>query len=355
MKTSTLARAALAVSLAVLSFGGRPALAFGHCTDDTDGTRAIIPNAAGITGKFALPAEEAETLVVFAHGYGHWSDSWVRHMERTAAEGAIAFAVDYRGQHRDEDGFTRGWNVREGAQDMIDVARTFLAVCDSLERVVIYGVSMGGNSSGLAVAAGATRADGAPLFDYWVAGEPVANVVETYLEARSLAPALGGFVQRALEDIEAQHGGPIEENAASYVDGAVVTHAASLAAHLKGAAVVHAFDDGTVPYDQGRELADALRAAGLPTDMYNVVRRESNGTPDGSDNSTITENFLGPLFEGAGETYPEPLAGHGTESSQTQIVIQTGLDIVFAMIHGTYEPDGAEYVVDGDADPVRIA
>ena len=345
---------AAVVMIASVAAASSPASALSGCADDTDAVFDIPANPAGITGKIAFPSEPGDDLAVFAHGYSHDSDSWVTHIQRTAAQGAVAFAVDYRGTHEDAEGNVRGWYVKEGAQDMVDVTRALLAGCEGLSNVILYGVSMGGNSSGLAVAMGATRTDGTPLFDYWVAGEPAANVIETYVEARTLAPALGGFVQRALEDIEAEHGGPIEENLASYVDGTVLYHAATIADNLKGVAIVHAFDDGTVPYDQGRELATALRAAGLPTDMYNVLRRETDGSPDGGDNSTITENVFKPLFAGAGQVYPEPFAGHGTESSQKQIVVQTGLELVFDLMHGESVPSGGEYIVDGETGTTKV-
>jgi pimeloyl-ACP methyl ester carboxylesterase len=347
-------RRALVLLLVVVAAGGMlPAVAdsgFG-CTDDDPGV-AEFPFPLYGTGRYALPAgPEAPTdLVVFAHGYGHTSASWVEHLKRTANEGAVAFGMDYRGTHEDAQGNVRGWFVAEGAEDSINTALGFLALCPSLERVTILGVSMGGNTSGLAVAAGATRADGTtPLFDHWIAVEPAANVIETYLEARAVENAVE-FARLAREDIEAEHGGTLWEQPESYANGAVVLRAPEIAASgIHGVAVVHGFDDGLVPYNQGRELATLLRANGVPTDFYNVTQRETDGTECGSDNTTISENVLKPLLEGAGSCYTEPLAGHGTESSQTNVVIQTGLDVLFEILRGESLPANHEFVVDGAA------
>ena len=56
------------------------------CTDREDGVKDISLPVAGetATGRYALPAQAPETLVVFAHGYGHTSDSWAEHMRQHA-------------------------------------------------------------------------------------------------------------------------------------------------------------------------------------------------------------------------------------------------------------------------------
>ena len=60
-----------------------------------------------------------------------------------------------------------------------------------------------------------------------------------------------------------------------------------------------------------------------------VVRRGPDEDPD--ENTTISENVLGPTG-----FWDEPLAGHGSEASQTHIVIQTGLGIVFALLNDLF-------------------
>lgn len=322
------------------------------CTDQTDDVYSTPEGTLGQSaGKIALPAplvaERPTYVVAFAHGYGHTSDSWAEHIRRTAEAGAIAFALDYPGTHTDADGDVRGWFVQEGADDTIAATQHLLALCPDVDGAIIYGVSMGGNTSGLAVAAQATRADGAPLYDYWIAGEPAANVIETWAEATAVAPAVP-FASKAAEDIEDEHGGTFFEQPESYLSGTVVLRTPDIAASgIKGVAIVHGLDDGLVPYNQARELATALRLQGVPTDFYNALRRGAG--EDATENTTVTENALGPTGQ-----WSEPLAGHGTESSQTHIVIQTGLQLVFDLIEGTSIPADHEFVVDGETGITRI-
>lgn len=331
------------------------------CTDEDTGALSLdMGDVAGQarTGRYALPDTAPTTLAVYAHGYGHTSVSWVTHMTRTADKGAAAVAMDYRGSYVDEAGNGRGWFVNEGAEDSIAAANLFLASCPSITNVVLYGVSMGGNTSGLAVAANAKRADDVtPLFDYWVAGEPAANATETYLEATGVGMSGNVFAARAAADIEDEYNGTLAENPQGHLNGTVVARIADIATSgVKGVAIVHGFDDGLVPYNQARELATLLRAAGIPTDFYNAARRETGGTECGTDNTTLTENAASPIMLGAtGECYTEPLAGHSTESSQTSLVQQTGLNVVFDLLHGASVPANLEFIVDGEAGIIPLA
>src|SRR5262245_42049261 len=149
-----------------------------------------ITNALGLAdGRSALPDTEAPTrLVVMFHGHLNDSCSWRRHLRDAAARGAIAVAIDYVRQTPVEN---YGWSMRGAARDSIAAARYFLARYRSISQVFAFGISMGGNASGLAVASPiALRLDGVtPLFDYWVDVEGVNNLAEEYLVIRTVAPA----------------------------------------------------------------------------------------------------------------------------------------------------------------------
>lgn len=349
---------ALILSLAAIAPIGARAAGNGVCTDDDPGTVSISDAAYG-TGLVAYPSSEPTALAVFAHGYGHRSPSWTQHMGRAANAGAIAVTMDYRGTHLDDAGNVRGWFVQEGADDMVAVTTELLVACPSIDTVVLYGVSMGGNSSGLALTRGATKPadDQLPLFDYWVAAEPAANVIETYVEASAVAPA-NAFATLAKADIEQAFGGTLAEQPLAYADAAVVARIPDISATgLRGAFVIHGLDDGLVPTNQGRELATALRAVNISTEYLTAARRNPDGDPNHEGGTTLTENAGTPLFTGLGlGQYPEPLAGHGSESSQTHIVIQTGLDIVLGLIDGTRTHEGnAEWIVDGELGLIRVA
>src|SRR5262249_50275732 len=126
-------------------------------------------------GRYALPATAEPTqLVVMFHGHGNDSCSWRNHLRDAAARGAVAVAIDYVRQSPSEN---YGWFMREAARDSIAAARHFLAAYPSITQVTAFGISMGGNASGLAVASpDAVRADGSKLFDYWMDVEGVNNL-----------------------------------------------------------------------------------------------------------------------------------------------------------------------------------
>lgn len=327
---------------------------------------------AGITGHYALPVDAEPTkLVIFAHGYRNTADSWVCHLLEAAGRGNVAAATDYRGTGY-AGGPTyggapasdnRGWFVREGAADSIAAAKHFLAAYPSITTVGLLGISMGGNSSGLAAATSVLRASGEPLFDYWVDVEGATNVSETYFEARGVANAggtTGAYAGGAAEDIENELGASPSSDLATFATGladlSVITHAPAIASNLKAAVVVHGLDDGLVPYDQGREMSTALRALGLPTDMFTVARRNDWQDPSsaGSEGGTVlSSNALGPLFGAAGQSYPAPFAGHGWEGSSTHLVIRTGFNALYALMDGEYISSNREYLVDSELGALR--
>lgn len=312
-----------------------------HCHDGEDTTKELnLPVAGALaTGKYALPDEkDPSTLVVFAHGYGHKSDSWVDHMRVAATDhGAIAVTMDYRGTYT-KDGVIRGWFVKEGAADMIAATKLFQGNCPSIEETIIFGVSMGGNSSGLAVAAAAQEKNptGGPLFDYWFNIEGAVNVLETYAGASLLAP-VNAFAANAKADIEAEVGGTPDKNPAGYIDLAVVSHIDEIAASgVKGVVLVHAIEDGLVPYNQSRQFVPMLVGAGLPVEMFTAGRKAND-----EGGTTIT---------GYSGNSSSPFAGHASEKSTKHIVMTTAFDRLWSLIDdGVQVETYREFFVDPDA------
>jgi hypothetical protein len=220
------------------------------------------------------------------------------------------------------------------------VAQEFLQACPGLRNrpVIDYGVSMGGNTSGLMAAAGARRpGTRKPLFDYWFDIEGVTNVIETYLEATLVAQSGNKTGIQAKQEIEQENGGAPAQQPARYAELAVVTHAHQIAkSGIKGVIMVHGLDDGTVPYDQTPEMNSALTIAGMPTDFYSVATK-TPGTESGS-----TLDGLIPI------KHDSPFAGHGGEGSQTQLVIQTGLAALDRLLQKDDRPTGHRaFLVDG--------
>ena len=354
---SAVAGAVVAASLtaALGAVQGRPGPRAIRCRDKADTARPVALTVEGerATGRYAVPAKKPRALVVFAHGYGHTSASWAEHMRDAAGKhGVAAVAMDYRGikisPDSDKDGLpeSRGWNVMAGAEDSIAAAKAFEKRCKSIKTIVVFGVSMGGNTSGLALALagqkGIKKSDGGPLFDYWFDVEGAVNLTETYLEARGAAQA-NATAANAREDIEKETGGPIEQEPDEYQKRTVVARIDDIqAASPKGAVVIHGVDDGLVPYNQAREMASLLASSAIPTTMVTITTRSKESERE----TTLT----GHAASNVDPNYKSPFAGHASEKSKTHIVMVTAFERLWTLL----ERDNAqmeaysEVVVVGD-------
>jgi pimeloyl-ACP methyl ester carboxylesterase len=336
----------VAMSLSVPLAGAKPPTGppgrSAHCFDKKDEALPISISVEGeqATGHYSLPETWPTAFVVIGHGYGHSSYSWIEHMKRMSRDlGVVAVAMDYRGtvfqpQPWPEDGVpsTRGWRVMEGAEDSVAITEFFLSICGSIKKTVIFGVSMGGNATGLALALAADerREDGGPLFDYWIDAEGVNNVIETYFEARGVAP-FNTTAKNAYEDIKEEMGGKdFEQDPAIYADHSNMIRIEDIkASGVKGVVVIHGLNDGLVPHNQGREFVTELLATGIPVDMFTVVR----SAPGSEDGTT--------LVGGAG------LAGHASERSTTHSVMTTAFAQLRSIIlDGSAPGPYREFVVD---------
>ncbi len=306
---------------------GRGSASAGACTGDPTAVQRMPLAVDGqqALALVAMPRKKPRGIVVFDHGYGHTMESWRAHITRTATNlGVIAIAPNYRGQTVPPAGkqiSSRGWRVAEGAADSIAYVQYFEKLCKPGGTNVVYGVSMGGNTSGLVVAAQPKRGDGSPLFDYWVAVEPAVNVSQTYLGARLLAPA-NEFAANAVADIEEAFGGSIAQKPDVYANRTVVNRTRDIAgAGLKGVYVVHGLVDGLVTHNQSRELQTLLRAQGVKLDMWTAVTRKAGTEP-----GTTVDGYLP-----TGQT--SPFAGHASETSTTHVVGVAG----FAALDRIYQ------------------
>jgi hypothetical protein len=318
------------------------------CTGNPATAHRLDLTVAGTNtfGFYAVPKKRAKGIVVFDHGYSHTAYSWIQHVEQVASrDGVIAIAMDYRFQHDSPPAkgeslpSSRGWRVSEGAQDSIAAAQLFDKTCRTGGVNTIYGVSMGGNTSGLVVAAKPTRSDGKPLFDYWFAIEPAVNVTETWAEATAVAKSGNTFAVNAAADIEEETGGTPATATSAYQSRTVTARITDIAAAgLKGVAVVQGVDDGLVPYNQSREIVAELRANRVPTSEVTVLTRG-----DGEAGTTLTGNVLGP----AGQQ--SPFAGHASEVSNTQLVGVTGFNLLDDLYVRNTPPTCANAILDGNS------
>lgn len=269
------------------------------------------------TGLYAVPKGKARGLVVFTHGYGHTAESWRRHLTNTAARNnVIAVAMNYRGEiitpapKGQTRPSSRGWQVREGAQDSNAAAQLIERRCSGLKTIVLYGVSMGGNTAGLALTAKPTRSGGAPLYDYWFQMEGASNVVEIYLGARGLARSGNSTAVNAVEDIEREMGGTFEDKRDVYLAHTVVNRIDDIVGSgIRNVVLMHGAGDGLVPYNQSQELRSRLRAAGITnTELHTFTLRSATSEP-----GTTLDGYL-PNPTGS---YTSPLSGHASEVSET--------------------------------------
>src|SRR5438270_2665697 len=279
LAVAAVAGAALSIPAPALAKSG-PKLS---CTGNPSATQRI--DVGSTYGFYALPAKKATGIVTYIHGYGHNAEDWRERLSQTAQrDGVIAIALNYV---PDEGATRRGWWVSEGAAASITATQQFAAACKSATSIIAYGISMGGNSSGLAAASHATRSNGqTPLFDYWWDIEGATNVIETYAGARALAVTGNQFATDAQHDIEAEMPGPIETQPQAYADHAVVTHAEDIkASGIKGVVMVHGVGDGLVPHDRSRGVQARLRQVGIPVEFFSAVTHghdsEAGTTLDG--------------------------------------------------------------------------
>ncbi|MFN2464170.1 MAG: alpha/beta hydrolase family protein [Candidatus Dormibacteria bacterium] len=330
----------------------------------TDSVNEVLPLrfANGATGIYSLPPKAPSALVVMAHGYGNNSSAWQQHVLDARTHNAVAVAMNYRGLGP-APGYL-GWPAKAGSEDLVAAAQFLVGQCRSISRVVLVGISMGGNMSGLALAAGARRANNRPLFDYWVDIEGATNWNETWAGATALTP-VSGYAKQAAKDIEHECGDKSPAaNPTCYQERTVTARIADIAkSGVRGIAVVHAVEDGLVPSDQSREFVTAARASGLRTDMYNVLRRDPNDygqtgqttiISQGDPNADCTGGGSGAV-SGFGSGVCDPMAGHGWEGSSTQVVIRTGLDLTWAFLkRNPANPRNRECVVDAVSVPTPL-
>lgn len=305
-------------------------------TVEVDGAAisALAPPSCGESGTESVGAllgymegDEPGTLVVFAHGYGQTVElAWRHHVERTVRPGVAVVTTDYRDN--------LGFPTLQGAHDTI--AATLLAKqrFESIESVILLGVSMGGAISGTAIPESThVTGDGSSLFDFWINVEGVSQLAETWAEASAVGSP-------AADDIARDAGGTPADCPEAYVRRAPVERAWEMSlAGLKAAAVVHGMNDGTVPSNQGREMAQALAAAAIPTQMFSVLRpaegQSAGTTGTGALGLGAVDDFL-------------LISGHGWEGDENHPVIRTGFEVLEGLLDGSYDAAQlyAEHVVD---------
>jgi len=270
-----------------------------------------------------VPDSQPSKLVVFCHGYGQTVEgAWLAHMRRTASPDIVVVSTNYR------DNF--GFPSLRGAEDTIIATRNALARFPSIKTVYALGVSLGGNVCGNAITESAKQSPtGKSLYDYWVDVEGLSNLTESWLEATAALPEAAAGMERDV-------GGTPADKPDEYVRRSPVLNAQTMkSGGLQAVAVIHGFNDGLVPYNQGREMATALLAAGIPTQIFNVV---FDG-PEQTSGTTLTGG-LGLLTDGQAPDVNDALGlnltGHGFEGDYGHPVIRAGFDQLQLMLEGKF-------------------
>jgi hypothetical protein len=299
------------------------------CTSQSPGAHLVTFANGGFTfnadpasaqdgryGYYALPSRPPVGIVAVAHGYqqtaysmadpGEYTDTGL--IETLAAkDDVIALAVDNTGQQDGGPGTTssRGWKVTQGAADLTALTERFDTTCQRVGRsplvITLFGISMGGDTSGIAAAGRAVRSNGAPLFDYWFDVSGVSDLSETWLEATTYSQ-VSSYAAQASSDIETELGGTPAQEPEAYAAASPALLAGQMrTSGISGVEVFHAVMDGLVTSDEGVQMVAALQAAGIPVDFFTAVFQEP-----GASSTTIDGDLLGAVVPG----YHSPFAGH---------------------------------------------
>lgn len=221
------------------------------------GTHALVLDVGGqaATGLLSVPQGEPIAIAVLAHGWGGDAESYRGHLESLAARGAVAVAMDFRGE--------RGaFKVQTGVEDTVAATRALQQAYPSVQRTLLYGWSMGGEVALLAATAAPPG-----TYDYAFVGAGVTDL-QAFWESYPLA-------QQAIEE---ETGGPPTAVPEAYAARSPVLQAGTIAAAgMQRVFVVHGGADNVVPVDHAERLVQALEAAGQPVSFYLMTRSRLEG------------------------------------------------------------------------------
>lgn len=211
------------------------------------------------SGWLAYPnATTPHAMLVFGHGCCGTPDQSVFVRSYAAAFDAVVVAMDYRGAGR--------WDVMKGHRDLIAAAEDLEARFPSISRTVAWGLSMGGETTGMAVAA---RPD---LFDYWVDTAGVVDLIQQFatLGAYPGPGAIDPQQPFAGSWIAEECGGTPAEVPWEYLARSPLYSALSMRG-VKHVYITHGIGDLIVSYTQARAMFERLAAAAIPVSLYTTV------------------------------------------------------------------------------------
>jgi Prolyl oligopeptidase family len=202
-------------------------------------------------GYLAYPTTGSPTtLLVFGHGCCGKPNQTAFVRSYANGYGAVVVAMDYRGPG--------GWDVMKGHRDLIGATEDLKARFPSLSRTIIWGISMGGETTGMAVAA---RPD---LYDYWVNTFGVTNLFEEWVALGHY----GGVGDQGA--IWKETGGAPAAVPQEYLVRSPALRTAEMVG-IQRAYIAHGIGDLIVPYSMSRETYAGLVAAGVPVTLHTVT------------------------------------------------------------------------------------
>ena len=241
------------------------------------------------TGLVAVPRGDPAALVAVAHGWGGAAESHRDDLVQLARDGALAFAMDYRGE--------RGaFNVRTGVEDTLAATHAFQQEHPGL-LTMVYGWSMGGE---VALLAALQAPPG--TFDYVFASAGVMDLASFWHEAPLARPA-----------VEAEAGGTPTEVPEAYAARSPLLHAAGIAeAGVRRVFLVHGAGDWIVPVEHAERMYQALADAGQPVSYYAATKDRTSAcagkvcllSPAGHDAGRY--ELVQPLLEHRIDGLPDP-------------------------------------------------
>lgn len=223
---------------------------------------AITVDGETAYGWLGYPATGTPTtLLVIGHGCCGKPDQSGTVAAWADAYGTVAVAMDYRGPGH--------WDVMKGHRDLIAATEDLKARFPSITRTVIWGISMGGETTGMAVAA---RPD---LFDYWVDTFGVTDLVQEFATL-GLYPGVSANPNDPTNPtgswIVEETGGTPATAPTAYLDRSPAYHADTMRG-IKRAYIAHGIGDLIVPYSASRLMYANLVANGIPVTLDTVLTR----------------------------------------------------------------------------------
>ncbi len=305
---------------------------------DAAAVQALAPptqgkrEAGAVSGLLGyVPGSQPSRLVVFCHGLGHTVEaSWYQAVLNFADADTAVVTTNYRDNLQ--------LPVLRAAHDTIAATLQAKQRFPSVQTVYLLGVSFGSAVSGTAIAEAAhLSANGDGLYDYWVNVEGLTNLAEAWAEGTAVVPEFAAY-------IEEESGGTPLTVPDEYRRRSPALRADEMAAlGLRAAAVVHDINDGLVVYNQAWEMAAALLAAGVPVQLFSVLRVAEGQSP-----GTTGTGAIAGIFGLDDPNAMIGLAGHGSEADYEHPVIRTGFEQLRLMLDGGYDETTPylEHVVD---------